>query len=1107
MSAPTNTIVVTEFTLPTSIFANGQVTGNGFQNPENMFLVDGDVASANVNAGSASDITVGGYNFMYQGESIPQGAVITGIELEIIGYGGQQTSPVLTLDISLYDNVNGADDFYPYITGFTGFTPDMASYVLGTSTYLFATNFTVDQINNMKMNLSANGDISLDSFLVRVYFYIPATTSDPIVTSNTCISCDSPVQVQAMYLALPFLAGETKFYLQKGSFVYPNGVPVQPGDVGDCGGILPFVFDEGKNKSLDGNFEENADLDTSIGTWTVLSSGIIEVDLGDVTQRGLDYKTPGTHVASNMSNHDANSKVIISNNTPYNLRLVRRCQADTVFSPPIDVLKEGASVVDPVHTFNFKGSVAVVQNGLDPFQADITIANGGGTLPPGLDSVSSATSGNVQVPDITWSHTCLGVNRLLSLQVSMEFGKTVTGITYNGVPLTFYIADENGDTRMEMWYLVAPAVGTHDIVVTFSADSYVSAGAESFVGVDQTTPVGGGDSATGTSVNPSIVLGTTYDNSLLVDGLSTAQTPILMTPSAGQVENWHHYANTDTRQGSSALTNTGTAPDVVTMDYTITQNTDWTLCIMEIKGITIPTGSGVQSVTGLDTDNTDPLNPIIEISVDGITITGDGTPGNPLVASGGGGSLEVQQNGSTVETGVSVINITGNASVSNPSAGQVDINILGGGVGGDSLLKVGVGAQPNTQWYNFQALFNENDVDGTALWTNTNFLNASLTSADGNGDVALDLAKPLSGQEGIILFNSGKKIILEGDMTFNAAITQKNGWGLVDAGVAQVETVQGTNDTSVCFVASTAGNFFARCGNGVSFTETAIASLLNTTRTLRIEYDPANVTPQARFYVDSLLVATVTTNVPSAVASECSFGMGGNAVGSGVLNVTAPSFAIEKENGVINGGSGLDNVVNADETQTGWVTSQLNFNDGSWGLGGAFNRLANGIKLTNGAGALSQSLTGWDSAPIFQQATFNAANGKLVKFKVLVSAQSPATKFQYIGLGTITALSPIVMSGSNAGFFFSDTQVFAVTNDGATNTHTILSGVTPGLANPHILEIVMNPGVDVKFYVDGVLKATHTASLPSGGYSISASADIGAASQIYAINPVLSQQL
>jgi len=49
------------------------------------------------------------------------------------------------------------------------------------------------------------------------------------------------------------------------------------------------------------------------------------------------------------------------------------------------------------------------------------------------------------------------------------------------------------------------------------------------------------------------------------------------------------------------------------------------------------TGTGtVESVTGLNTDNTDPNNPIVQISVDGSTITGQGTPEDPLVASTGG---------------------------------------------------------------------------------------------------------------------------------------------------------------------------------------------------------------------------------------------------------------------------------------------------------------------------------------------------------------------------------------------------------------------------------------------------------------------------------------
>jgi len=41
----------------------------------------------------------------------------------------------------------------------------------------------------------------------------------------------------------------------------------------------------------------------------------------------------------------------------------------------------------------------------------------------------------------------------------------------------------------------------------------------------------------------------------------------------------------------------------------------------------------VQSVTGLNTDNTDPQNPIVKVSVDNSSITGLGTPASPLVAN------------------------------------------------------------------------------------------------------------------------------------------------------------------------------------------------------------------------------------------------------------------------------------------------------------------------------------------------------------------------------------------------------------------------------------------------------------------------------------------
>jgi len=44
-------------------------------------------------------------------------------------------------------------------------------------------------------------------------------------------------------------------------------------------------------------------------------------------------------------------------------------------------------------------------------------------------------------------------------------------------------------------------------------------------------------------------------------------------------------------------------------------------------------GGSVDSVTGLNTNNLDPANPVVAISVDGTSITGAGTPASPLQAN------------------------------------------------------------------------------------------------------------------------------------------------------------------------------------------------------------------------------------------------------------------------------------------------------------------------------------------------------------------------------------------------------------------------------------------------------------------------------------------
>jgi len=60
----------------------------------------------------------------------------------------------------------------------------------------------------------------------------------------------------------------------------------------------------------------------------------------------------------------------------------------------------------------------------------------------------------------------------------------------------------------------------------------------------------------------------------------------------------------------------------------------------------------VQSVTGPIVDNTDPQNPTLNVAVDGVTITGDGSVGNPLVATSGSGFVPYTGAISDVDLGI-----------------------------------------------------------------------------------------------------------------------------------------------------------------------------------------------------------------------------------------------------------------------------------------------------------------------------------------------------------------------------------------------------------------------------------------------------------------------
>lgn len=317
------TIQQTGFKLAQDVISNGAITGNPWTEPENLLLVDGEVSESNPDSGAASDVVIGNFN-----SNLPVGAIVTGIEMKVFGYRGAQNSPPITFAPYALDNSSGEDIYWPYSPVFSGFTQELEEYLFGGSTYLFDTTWTVDQINNFKLQLLANGDLYIDAALLNVYYYVPDEPEPPEPITDRCDSCNSPIQAQPFYLALPFLATDTKCYLQ--TFNYPDGSPIQMSDLGDCGGYVDLVFDEGKAKTQGSNFEENA----FCGLWTVLANGTVELDFVTLDNRARAFHTPYDHDADLLSDHDANTKVIISNNGHFYDRFQKKC------NEPISVYNE-----------------------------------------------------------------------------------------------------------------------------------------------------------------------------------------------------------------------------------------------------------------------------------------------------------------------------------------------------------------------------------------------------------------------------------------------------------------------------------------------------------------------------------------------------------------------------------------------------------------------------------------------------------------------------------------------------------------------------------------------------------------------------------------------
>lgn len=157
--------------------------------------------------------------------------------------------------------------------------------------------------------------------------------------------------------------------------------------------------------------------------------------------------------------------------------------------------------------------------------------------------------------DFDHTVTSSGSNRILIVGVNIGSLAAVSTVTYNGDTMTQIRSEDNGDSaHTSLWYLVNPDTGTHAVQISLPIVTSVTAGAVSFTGVNQTSPIDAHNGATGTSDTPSVSLTTITDEAWIIDVVGTQNGP--MTPGTGQTERWDTLQGATSGAGSTEFTST-----------------------------------------------------------------------------------------------------------------------------------------------------------------------------------------------------------------------------------------------------------------------------------------------------------------------------------------------------------------------------------------------------------------------------------------------------------------------------------------------------------------------------------------------------------------------
>jgi uncharacterized repeat protein (TIGR01451 family) len=208
-------------------------------------------------------------------------------------------------------------------------------------------------------------------------------------------------------------------------------------------------------------------------------------------------------------------------------------------------------------------------------------------------TTSAAGQVNSTTTGFSFNHATAGTNLVMVVGVSINIGSrngaTVSALTYNGTALTLWGAhnDTNNTRRVEMWYLINPATGTHTVNVTVGGLNLttigVVAGATTFTGADQSAPLRPFVFSDGANAGISSLDVPSGTGEVVLDTLAIQGNDFVTAVGPSQVAQWAlssgGSANRDVYGSGSARAGAPSVP----MSETFNGNSNWSMGAVSVK--------------------------------------------------------------------------------------------------------------------------------------------------------------------------------------------------------------------------------------------------------------------------------------------------------------------------------------------------------------------------------------------------------------------------------------------------------------------------------------------------------------------------------------------